>query len=548
MRVLIVTDGLLSLKETSVWSALRKQGDVHRRSAGPWLDVRLKVMTLERVLPIWAHRKTAAFRRAPYRDVVDTLLTPEINEGAPELTEVVLMTALAAEGVAFEATTYAELAADKRLRDRLLGDTDAVFASTTMLRGPPEIAAVGTLLKRPHNKVVAGGALTAVLHADWPGVPGIDLVAVGYGEWLVPALVAWLRTGELVPPPRGRVEDRGGTPILYSGQPEGKSLDDLPTPDWSLAEAYHGRRYELVHYESVRGCPYRCQFCNYPYLFDDSKFRTKSAERIADDWTAYAEAGVRRIKCLDSLFTMPRKRIERLCDLLVERDLGLEWICYARADDLVFRDTAARMREAGCIQVQIGIESGDQAMLDRMQKKCTVETNLAAMKRCAEVGLSSLVSVIVGYPGETVDTIEATFAHLAEGEPDFYYAAPFSVQLGDIPVMSAESRERFGLVANPEASSDRYWKHATMDCAEAVDHVVAFNERMMRGRHSLDASIVYPAISAYRRAEHREALLDWQYDAVCGGGWLRRPLRTAGRWAQGRLRRDLADFEGRTGA
>ncbi len=540
-RVLIVTDSLLSIKEPSALAALRKQLKIHRTSVGAWLDLRLKILTLERVLPARLHGVVGNAKKSPHGQTVAGLMTEDINLGAPELTEVVLMTLLAAEHVSFEATTYAILSADAKVRKRLLNSCDLVLASSTMLRGLPEVRAIASLLKRDHNKVVMGGALAAVLHADWPGVPGIDCLAVGYGEWLVPAIVQWMRSGytHFEPPPRGRVVTRAGTPILYSGLPQGKNLDELVRPDWSLAEQYHGRSFPMVHYESVRGCPYRCQFCNYPYLFDDTKFRYKSAERIADDWAAYAAGGAKIVNCLDSLFTMPRKRLMALCDLLIERDLGIEWICYARADDLVKPGTVEAMRKAGCIQVQIGIESGDQQILDNMDKRVTVATNLEAMKRCAEGGISTLVSVIVGYPGETEATVQATLDHLRAGQPDFYYAAPFSVQLDDIPVMQEPSVSKFELESNPEASSIRYWRHKTMDCAQTVNLVADFNDTMMREGVSAEASIFYPAIPKYRRDTHRADLIAWQKEAAVAQPLLRRVFRGVGRWAQGRLEKDF---------
>ena len=332
--VLIVTEGLLSPAEPSPIAALRKQIQVHRNSAGPWLDLRVKLQILERILPAKLFMRSRRARSANFYATAIRLLNDNINLGAPELTEVVLMTLLEHDDISYVATTYSALAADAAKRERLLASTGCVFASATMLRGLPEVKVIAKLLKRPHNKVVLGGALTGVLHNSWHGVPGIDLLAVGYGEWLVPALVRWIRSGytELEPPPRGRVEHRGNTPILYSGLPADRNLDGLTRPDWSLAERYHNRKFPLVHYESVRGCPYRCQFCNYPFLFADTVFRTKSAERIAKDWIGYAENGARIINCLDSLFTVPRKRLLELCDALEGKEI--RWICYARADDL----------------------------------------------------------------------------------------------------------------------------------------------------------------------------------------------------------------------
>jgi len=539
-RILIVTDGLLSPAEPSPIAALRKQAQVHRNSAGPWLDLRVKLQILERILPAKLHLVSRRARRASYFETAARLLGEKIGLGAPELTEVLLMTLLEEQGVSYDATTYAAIGANEPAARRMLESADCVFASATMLRGLPEVKVAAKLLKRPHNRVVLGGALTSVLHETWPGVRGVDLVAVGYGEWLVPAIVDWVKSGYQVlePPPRGHIEHRGDTPIMYSGLPPDRDLDELTRPDWTLAATYHGREFPLVHYESVRGCPYRCRFCNYPYLFADNVFRFKSAERIARDWQVYADNGARIINCLDSLFTVPRRRLAELCDALEGK--GIRWICYARADDLARPEIVERMLAAGCTQVQIGIESGDQQVLDNMNKRCTVETNLEAMKNCREQGLSTVVSVIIGFPGETDDTVRATLDHLREGRPDFYYASPFSVLVENLPILSPSNRERFGLRTNGSDSSSPYWTHDTMDAARAVRHVGAFNQTMMEEGVSLEASLFYTSMPNYRREAHRDALLRYQRECRDAAPWLRGAIRFIGERVQKRLEKDMA--------
>src|SRR5262249_30717698 len=153
------------------------------------------------------------------------------------------------------------------------------------------------------------------------------------------------------------------------GSPDSKDLDWLPTPDWAFAEQYHGRKFELVHYESVRGCPYRCAFCNYPFLFDDTIFRTKSARKIASDWLGYAAKGAKIVNCLDSLFTIPTQRLVELCNILISEGTPINWICYARAGDLARPGIAKLMKQAGCRLVHVGYESGSQTILENMNKR-----------------------------------------------------------------------------------------------------------------------------------------------------------------------------------
>src|SRR5204862_6902220 len=125
----------------------------------------------------------AAQRRA----VRDYFASP-VETNTPPLTEVVLATLLAEAGLPYECMSLDTLFADPARAERLLAATSCVFLSTTYLHDLSELETVVQRLKRPHNRVVAGGALVGVLKNQWGGLAGIDLVAVGYGELLVDAL------------------------------------------------------------------------------------------------------------------------------------------------------------------------------------------------------------------------------------------------------------------------------------------------------------------------------------------------------------------------
>jgi anaerobic magnesium-protoporphyrin IX monomethyl ester cyclase len=540
-RVLVLSGGLLSTRDNNLFQVLRRQAAAVKASSGAWLDVQIKLLGLEEILILGSHRRSRAYRSAPYREAVDRFLGRAEGLDSPELTEVALITLLQKEGISFEVATFSEIASNATLREELLDKCGCVFASTTLIRDLSELDPLLRMLKRPDNRIVLGGALAGILIHSWPGHEAVDALAIGYGEMLVPALARWIRSDyrTLEAPPGGRLETKHGNKVLYSGVPASKNLDDLSTPDWSLAERTHGRRFPLVHYESVRGCPYRCGFCNYPYLFDDTKFRYKSAEKIADDWARYAAAGAEYISCLDSLFTMPKQRLEALCRLLIDRKIPIKWLCYARADDLADRDTVVLMKQAGCVEVQIGIESGDQGQLDHMNKRCTVDKNARALINCREVGITTAVTVILGYPGETASSIRNTLAFMKGSAPDFYFAAPFNARVEYVPILSAESREKYGIdLANDGRSPQPYWRHDSMCCSEVGGWYRWFNREMMSQRVSLHAGLFYNGILRFDHQD-RDQLLDFQQAALEADRLLSRVFTPIHRWAEHRLRHDV---------
>ncbi len=537
-KVLVVTGGFVAASERSLRAAAKKLLVQWEASEAAWLDLKVKAVAAEPLVGA-ALEKLSARTPAAVRSFLARRDAVEL----PELAEVVLGTALDAEGVPYAGASLEELFADRRRREALLAECPVIFLSTTLLRDLSEVEPAVKLLRRPGNRIVLGGALAPSLAKTWSGMPGVAVLAVGYGERLVPALAAWLRSdfGELKAPPGGRLERRGELSVLYSGLPDGLSLDGLATPDWSASCKARGIRPRIVHYESVRGCPYRCSFCNYPFLFDDTLFRYKSARRIADDWSRYAaELGVEVVSCLDSLFTVPPKRLRELCALLIERGTPVKWLCYARADDLADLETARLMRRAGCVQVQIGLESGDPGVLANMNKRCAPEANLAALENCRRAGITSVVSLVVGFPGETAETLERTYRHLAKGRPDFHFLATFSTRAAGVPVLSPENRRRFGLRAasNPRTVAP-YWVHDTMSCADVGGHVRALSRRLMLDEVSLDASLFYGGILWFA-PELRAELLAFQRRAAGGHRLTRAVFDRLNAYVDGRLRAEVA--------
>jgi anaerobic magnesium-protoporphyrin IX monomethyl ester cyclase len=499
MKVLVMTGGLVSGNEPSVWSVGRRLFRQWLASEHAWLDLKIKLVFAEFLL------------RRP-RVEIDALSTPD-------LTEVVLATMLQREAMPYALATYGDLFDYPRRMRGLLDETDCVFVSTTFLRDLSELIPLVRMLKRPHNHLVIGGPLAVLLADRWQDTPEVEVLAPGYGEFLVPALAEWIRSGfrTLKAPVGGRLLERGQTKVLYSGVPQSEDLDFLPTPDWELSERDHRRRYKMIYYESVRGCPYRCSFCNYPYLFTDTRFRYKSAQRMVEEWEHYCtHYEIDYITCLDSLFTVPRRRLAEFCRLLIERRLKVKWTCYARADDLADEATAALMKSAGLNQAQIGLESGDQGQLDNMEKACTVESNGRAIDNCRKHGITSVVSLIVGFPGETAETLERTLQFMRLHPPDFFFLAPFSTRATGVPVLNEVNRGRFGLrTANHRNTGAPYWRHNTMSCADVGGHTRRMYQRIMSDGISLNAALFYDRLMTFKPEEREELVRQQQSLTRC---------------------------------
>ena len=491
--VLVVTGGFISGKELRFWSLIKRQMLQFFFGKQAWLDIKIKLNFFESMI---MRRRM----RAQPKSLVAEFLSSKSLFNVPELTEVVLGTLLTKAGIGFDAVSIDQLFDEPRARKELLRKHRVVFLSTTFLRDISELAPVLRILKDGDNKLILGGPLAALMPTELARLSEVNMLAIGYGEYLVPKIAEWIKSEFKIlnAPERGRLVKSGAVDLLYSGAPASRHLDDLVTPDWSIVRTKIGSM-KLIHYESVRGCPYRCEFCNYPYLFDDTAFRYKTAEKVADDWERYvSELGVSYINCLDSLFTAPRHRLEKFCNILIQRRINVRWICYARAGDLKHQETVALMQEAGLWQVQIGIESGDSGQLINMNKRCSVEENAMALDNCRKQKVTSIISLVVGYPGETSSTIDRTFEFLQKHPADFFFAATFSTRVAGVPVLSSANRTKYGLRTGVTPYTVApYWLHDTMSCGLAADHARRLTRRLMNEKVSLNATLFYQNMLAY---------------------------------------------------
>ena len=165
-------------------------------------------------------------------------------------------------------------------------------------------------------------------------------------------------------------------------------------------------------------------------------FRARSPINVVDELSWLKEEyGAGAFSFYDDVFTYDKKRAFEICAEMKKRNINVPWDCQTRVDQ-ISRELLAEMRDANCQLISFGVESGSQEILDSMKKGTTVEQNEMAIRYAKEAGLSVAISVIIGYPGETMDTLEQTLDFIRRTEPDDAYlslATPYpGTELYDI--------------------------------------------------------------------------------------------------------------------
>jgi radical SAM superfamily enzyme YgiQ (UPF0313 family) len=304
--------------------------------------------------------------------------------------------------------------------ERLVAAAPAYVGITLFTVGVWSAAAIARKLKArlPQTVVLVGGPHVSSLGEETIArFPEFDYGIVGEGEH---ALVALLRVleegGELSSVPALLYREDGEvrrTPSL----PVNRVLDQLPIPAWDLLEDFP-RAYPAAIFDfprgpvatiaASRGCPFHCRFCDTSTF--GAKIRRYSAEKVFDMMQhLHDRYGVRHIMFVDDLFLASREKTEELCHLLLERALKMTWTCTARVDT-VQPAVLATMKRAGCWEISFGLETGSDELLEKMDKLARVAKSEQAVRWAAEAGIRTKGLFMLGYPGETRETIELTRA------------------------------------------------------------------------------------------------------------------------------------------
>lgn len=197
-----------------------------------------------------------------------------------------------------------------------------------------------------------------------------------------------------------------------------EDMNSIPFPDRTLIDV---KSYKYLINEkpattliTSRGCPFGCAFCaNNAW---GKTLRLRSPENVITEVKMLIEKyNFSAFMFFDDTMTVNKKRMERLCDLL--KGLHIIYRCFIRADT-VDRDILIKMKESGCVEVGMGMESGSQRILNIVNKGQTVEQNMGAIKWCKELGISVKGFFVVGFPGENRESVRETIKFIEESKVD----------------------------------------------------------------------------------------------------------------------------------
>jgi anaerobic magnesium-protoporphyrin IX monomethyl ester cyclase len=274
----------------------------------------------------------------------------------------------------------------------------------------------------PRVLVVLGGPHVTVLDEQTVNEhPDVDVVVRGEGEATMLELAELVAKSNLknLRDVKGITFRKNGKIVRTDDRDFIQNLDQLPHPAYKYfpLEKYRLFGKLILPITTSRGCFANCSFCLAPRMAGRA-FRARSPKNVVDELELFKNLyKPDAFTFHDETFTTDNERAINICEEIKRRKIGIPWDCSTRVDR-ISEDVLVNMKLAGCQLVSFGAESGSQEILNAMRKGTTVEQNERAIKWVKKAGMTVTVSMIIGYPGETKETLEQTLNFIRKTQPD----------------------------------------------------------------------------------------------------------------------------------
>jgi len=271
----------------------------------------------------------------------------------------------------------------------------------------------------PNIQIILGGPGFSIFSEEILKDLNHNIGVFGEGEYVFAEILKYIENGD---DPR-KIEkgicflDSKG---VYHQRPPWfvDNLDDLPFPMRELLEndAYlidpmktSGETWGNI--QTKRGCPMNCIYCSYRYI-EGPQPRFRSPESIAEELDLMVNNyGIKNIFIVDSLFNLDYNNVKNICEEILKQKIDVKMGAnYAPNKDFI--SLMPLMRKSGLVHLATGMESLSEVMLSNMNKKRTPDEALLTSKKCVELEIEQLIHIIVGGPGETLETVQASLNRL----------------------------------------------------------------------------------------------------------------------------------------
>jgi anaerobic magnesium-protoporphyrin IX monomethyl ester cyclase len=313
---------------------------------------------------------------------------------------------------------------------------DVLCVGVTTMTGPQigyALEATKIVKGSSNAPVVWGGIHPSILPEQTISHPLIDIVVAGEGEFAFRDLVYALERKEPYADIRGVWTKKNGSPkgTMADGPGDINELPRLPYNLVRLADyiGFDRDGHKKVPVKTSRGCPYRCTFCHQTSNYR-KKWRAFSPERVLEELEMLRnEHGIQHFQILDDNFFVDANRAHEILKRIAAR----KWkdtvftINGTRVTDIIRlkEETLMLLSDIGCYELQIGLESGSQRVLDHMKKDIALSQVFEANDRLKKYKIPRYYELVSGFRDETIEDMDQTaqiILRLSDGDPNVFFS------------------------------------------------------------------------------------------------------------------------------
>jgi radical SAM superfamily enzyme YgiQ (UPF0313 family) len=278
------------------------------------------------------------------------------------------------------------------------------------------------IIKKSGSKLMMVGTHSSVFPIDVLKKYPVDIVGIGEFDYTVADVINNINSLNKV---KGIAYKMNKKVIVTKSRSLIENLDELPFParhhlDMSKYRESNTTNSSIARILSSRGCTGRCIFCVWNSVLFQKRFRARSAKNVINEIDFLIDKyGVKYIYIDDDTFTIDKKRVFEICDLMKKKKINkkISWGTLSRVDTIDAKLLKA-MKEAGCDLIVYGIESGSQDILNKMKKGITLDIIREIVKETKKNKIRVHATFMFGAPGETKETIRKTIDFAKELDPD----------------------------------------------------------------------------------------------------------------------------------
>lgn len=238
---------------------------------------------------------------------------------------------------------------------------------------------------------------------------------------------------------------------------ENISLDEDPVKEMTFYPEYPK---PSVYVQTALSCSLHCAFCRYPILGGDQMLM--SLKSIEENFNYLKQCKVKYLVFIDDSLNIPLERFKAILKIMIKNKYNFKWFSFFRISHSD-KETYELMKQSGCTGVILGVESGNNTILKNMDKQVTAEKLRWGIEQLHKNHIISYASVMIGFPGETEETVKDTINFIRETKPTFYDLQTWFYEKS-VPI--AKEKDYYRLEGYGYS-----WKHKDMDSLRASEIV-----------------------------------------------------------------------------